>query len=67
MGSYSDLYKDDKLIYFNTWVHKGACPNDFLNWMGLVNSVPLYIRNMAKNVKSKYKPYYTTSILNKNK
>ena len=63
----SDLYEDGKLIPFNIWVKRGANPNDFLNWMGLVNSLPQYIRNMAKVVNNLDKPNFTTRIFTVNK
>ena len=56
----SDRYENGNLIPFKTWIRRGAFPVDIMVWMGIVNAVPQYIKNMIKIKNDKEKLCFNT-------
>ena len=59
----SDLFENGTLIPFNIWIKRGALPRDIMMWMGLVESLPQFIKTFGKSVHLFEKTNFNTRVL----
>ena len=62
----SDLFEEGKLIPFQTWIKRGALAKDIITWMGIVEGLSRYIKNLAKTATKHDKSSFRTRILTVN-